>query len=72
MELNRDITGYEIGPHTDGSGKWVSDVPTQPHYLVLGAFVSHKLITGPVVTVGGLFVGLGMNSGEYIILSAQR
>eukprot|EP00238_Polyblepharides_amylifera_P007852 CAMPEP_0196575460 /NCGR_PEP_ID=MMETSP1081-20130531/4932_1 /TAXON_ID=36882 /ORGANISM="Pyramimonas amylifera, Strain CCMP720" /LENGTH=199 /DNA_ID=CAMNT_0041893769 /DNA_START=396 /DNA_END=992 /DNA_ORIENTATION=+ len=24
MALNRDMTGYEIGPHTDSRGKWVT------------------------------------------------
>lgn len=24
MELNRDRAGYEIGPHTDSQGKWVT------------------------------------------------
>ena len=24
MGLNRDLTGYEIGPHTDSRGKWIT------------------------------------------------
>ena len=55
MELNRDITGYTIGPHTDSENKWVTTLyylPSDMSRITQGGTSVVKSKTGKDQKVG--------------------
>lgn len=55
MELNRDLTGYQIGPHTDSENKWVTTLyylPYDDSHISEGGTAVVKSKSGRVQTKG--------------------